>query len=152
MINPVHTQYKNAETFEFEGAITLKILLSGSDTDGSMAIFEDIVQPGVGPGRHIHHGQDETFFFLEGSFDVEVGGKLQHMSAGDVAFVPRETVHAFKNVGSGVGRLRYIFSPALQMEDMFRAFHDAGNTTGINEEIMTSIAADHGQTFVGRPL
>jgi mannose-6-phosphate isomerase-like protein (cupin superfamily) len=151
-MNPLHTQYNAAETFEFSGAITLKLLLSGSDTNGTISVFEDIVQPGVGPGRHIHHGQDETFMFLEGSFDVEVGGTVRHMSVGDVAFVPRETVHAFKNTGASVGRIRYIFSPALKMEAMFRAFYKAEKSTGINEVLMKSIAAEHGQTFVGPPL
>ena len=54
-MKPVHTAYETAETFVFPDAITLKVLLSGKDTDGNQAIFEDIVQPGVGPGRHIHH-------------------------------------------------------------------------------------------------
>jgi len=110
-----HTDYKSSETFDFPGAITLRILLTGEDTDGAQEVFEDIVQPGVGPGRHIHHDQDETFFFLEGDFIVEIDGVVHEMSPGDVAFIPRGSVHAFKNVGSAEGRLRYIFSPALKM-------------------------------------
>ena len=121
-------------------------------TDGTLAVFEDAVQPGIGPGRHIHHGQDETFFFLEGTFDVEVGGVLHHAKPGDVAFVPRGTVHAFKNVGDAVGRLRYVFSPALQIEAMFRAFYEAQEGKTLSEEDMSRIARDHGQEFVGPPL
>ena len=149
---PVHSAYDDAETFDFPGVITLRILLSGDQTEGTVAVFEDIVQPGVGAPRHIHHGQDETFFFLEGSFDVEVDGALHHMRPGDVAFIPRETVHAFKNVGDTAGRLRYVFSPALRMEAMFRAFFDAQKTTQMTEEAMRQIAADHGQSIVGPPL
>ena len=149
---PVHSVYDDVEAFDFPGVITLRILLSGSQTEGTVAVFEDIVQPGVGPGRHIHHGQDETFFFLVGSFDVEVGGTLHHMRPGDVAFVPRETVHAFKNVGDTAGRLRYVFSPALEMEAMFRAFIDAQKTAELTEEIMREFAADYGLSFVGPPL
>ena len=149
---PVHTTYDDIEAFEFPGAITLRILLSGDQTEGTVAVFEDIVQPGVGPGRHIHHGQDETFFFLEGSFDVEVGGTLHHMRPGAVAFVPRGTVHAFKNVGETAGRLRYVLSPALRVEAMFRAFFDAQKTAQLNEDVMRQIATDHGQSLVGPPL
>ena len=150
-MTPVHTDAETAETLEFPGAITLKILLSGHDTDGTVAVFEDLVQPGVGPGRHIHHGQDETFFFLEGSFDVEIAGVRHHMRPGDVAFVPRGTVHAFSNVGDTAGRLRYVFSPALKMEEMFRAFH-AAVPDGLTEDTMAGIALDHGQEFVGPPI
>ena len=47
---PIHTKYENAETFIFPDAITLKILLSGKDTNGNQAIFEDIVHPGAASG------------------------------------------------------------------------------------------------------
>jgi len=148
----VHTAYDSAETLDFTGIITLKMLLSGRDTDGTIAIFEDIVQPGMGPGRHIHHHQDETFFFLQGSFDVEVSGELYHMSEGDVAFIPKGSVHAFKNVGDTPGVLRYVFTPALTIEEMFRAMYAAHQSTGLSIEIMAEIAKNHGQEFVGPPL
>jgi len=151
-MQPIHTQYETAETFEFPGAITLKILLSGDQTDGTLVVFEDIVQPGIGPGRHIHPDQDETFFFLEGSFDVEIGGTLHHMKPGDVGFVPRGTVHAFKNVGTAPGKLRYVFSPALRAEEMFRAFHAAQQAGKMNAGKMQEIASRFGQEFVGPPL
>ena len=151
-MKPIHTNYRATEALVFPGAITLRVLLSGSQTDGSHAVFEDVVEPGIGPGRHIHHGQDETFFFLEGSFDVEVAGALHHMEPGDVAFVPRGTVHAFKNVGQTPGRLRYVFSPALTVEAMFQEFFEALQEGSLTEEIMAKIAGKHGQEFVGPPL
>ena len=145
--------YETAEVLDFPGAITLRILLTGEDTGGVQEVFEDIVQPDVGPPRHIHRDQDETFFFLEGQFDVEVGGVLHHMSPGDVAFIPRGTVHAFKNVGGTVGRLRYVFTPALKMEAMFRAFHaETESSETLTAEAMAEIADRHGQTMVGPPL
>ena len=151
-MKPVHTPYTNAETMIFPDAITLKVLLSGSQTDGSIAVFEDIVEPGIGPGRHIHYNQDETFFFLEGNFDVEVGGKLYRMGPGDVAFIPKGTVHAFKNVSKTKGRLRYIFSPALTIEEMFRALYKSLEDGIFSEASMSEIALMHGQEFVGPPL
>lgn len=59
-MKPAHTKYASAETLVFPDAITLKILLKGSQTNGSHTIFEDIVESGVGPSRHIHHQQDNT--------------------------------------------------------------------------------------------
>ncbi|SLN27599.1 DNA-binding transcriptional repressor PuuR [Falsiruegeria litorea R37] len=151
-MTPAKTSFADAETLDFPGAITLRILLTGDQTGGTMEVFEDIVHPGVGPGRHIHHQQDETFFFLEGEFDVEIDGQLHRMSPGDVAFVPRGTVHAFKNVGDTPGRLRYIFSPALQVEAMFRAFHTALQAEALTPDEMARIAEAHCQEFVGPPL
>lgn len=52
-MNPVHSKYDSVETLVFPEAITLKIILSGKQTNGNQAVFEDIVEPGIGPGRHI---------------------------------------------------------------------------------------------------
>lgn len=151
-MQPVQTRYSTVDALQFPAAITLRVLLSGSQTNGSHAIFEDIVEPGVGPGRHIHHEQDETFFFLEGSFDFEIDGVLYHMGPGDISFVPRETVHAFKNVGATSGRLRYMFTPALKAKEMFRAFFAEQESGGLTPEAMEEIAKQHNQSFVGDPL
>ena len=150
-MTPTHSIYTEAETLVFPD-ITLKLLLSSKQTNGLQAIFEDLVNPGIGPPRHIHHDQDETFFFLEGQFDVEVAGKLYHMSPGDVAFIPKGTVHAFKNVGEDVGRLRYVFSPALTIEEMFREFHKTMSDDVFSIERTAVIALKHGQEIVGPPL
>jgi len=149
---PIHSVYNSAETLIFPNAITLKILLSGKQTNGIQAIFEDIVEPGVGPGRHIHHHQDETFFFLEGKFIAEVGGEMFEFKPGDVAFIPKGTVHAFKNVGDTSARLRYIFSPAQTIEEMFREFYKRSKEGALTMEEMAEISAKHGQEFVGPPL
>ena len=151
-MRPIHSKYDSAETLVFPNAITLKILLSGKHTNGKQAIFEDIVEPGVGPGRHIHHNQDETFFFLEGNFIAEVEGNTYEFRPGDVAFIPKGTIHAFKNVGNTRGRLRYIFSPAQTIEDMFREFYEVLRQGDLTLDKMTEISLRHGQEFVGPPL
>ena len=151
-MKPIHTKYRQVETFIFPDAITLKILLSGEHTNGDLAIFEDIVEPGVGPPRHIHHYQDETFMFLEGEFIAEVDGKMYEFKPGDIAFIPKGTVHAFKNAGNTPGRLRYIFSPASTIEEMFRTFYELQENDNFSEETMAAISTEHGQEIVGPPL
>ena len=151
-MTPIHTSYADADTIEFPGAITFKVLLSGQKTNGNHAVFEDIVEPGVGPGRHIHHNQDETFLFEEGDFVVEIDGVRHHMQPGDVGFVPRGSVHAFKNVGNTVGRLRYVMTPAGSFEDMVRTLHKAADGGQPSMDEMARIAREHGQEFVGPPL
>ena len=91
-------------------------------------------------------------FFWEGEFIAEVAGVVHEFKAGDVAFIPKGTVHAFKNVGETRGRLRYVFSPALTIEEMFREFYAAMQAGEMNMEIMAVISAKHGQEFVGPPL
>ncbi|MGI9425069.1 MAG: cupin domain-containing protein [Hyphomicrobiaceae bacterium] len=151
-MKPIHIRDGEGERLVFPGAIELTILVPGSASNGAFAIFEDVVQPGVGPPRHIHRSQDEVFFVLHGSFDIEIDGQLSHASAGDIAYVPRGAVHAFKNVGSEPGRLRYTFTPAGDTEAMFRAFYNAAQSDELVPERMAEIAARYDQEFVGPTL
>jgi quercetin dioxygenase-like cupin family protein len=59
--------------------------------------------PGVAFGRHTHPSE-EIFYVLEGSLEYVVDGKPPvTLKAGDVLFVPANTTHSAKNVGSGNG-------------------------------------------------
>jgi len=151
-MNPLLAAEGTGEKLIFPNAIELEIIIPGDLTNGTLAVFEDVVEPGIGPGRHIHAHQDETFFILEGQFDIEIGGTLYRPEPGDVAFVPRGTIHAFKNVGEARGRLRYAFTPAGEIEAMFRAFHAAADGGSPSLEDFERIALAHGQEFVGPPL
>ena len=51
--------------------------------------------------KHKHPGE-EIIYVLEGSLEYQVEGQPPAtVSAGDVFFVPAETVHAVRNVGKG---------------------------------------------------
>ena len=51
--------------------------------------------------KHKHPGE-EIIYVLEGSLEYQVQGKPPTtLEAGEVLFVPAETIHAVKNVGTG---------------------------------------------------
>ena len=59
--------------------------------------------PGMAFGRHTHPGE-EVVYVLEGSLEFQVDGKLPvTLRAGDVLFVPAQTTHTAKNVGTTTG-------------------------------------------------
>lgn len=152
-MNTIHAKYSTAETLIIGEGITQKVLLVGSETDGKLSMYEDIVQPGAGVPRHIHKEQDETFIFLEGTFDVEIDGKVFTMQTGDTAVIPMGAVHAWKNVGDGVGRLRYIYTPARNLENMFRAFNDAIVSNTLTPEKAMEITSQYpSQQLAGPPM
>ena len=151
---PVLTEYAKTEDLMQSDGIITKILIDNEDTNVEYAIFEDIVDPGFGVPRHIHLEQEETFFFLEGTFDVEVDGQLFTVNPGDVANIPRGAVHAWKNVGGTMGRLRYIVTPGLDTAEMFKVV-DKFNKSGeeATPEKMLKIAERFPvQQVVGPPL
>ena len=55
--------------------------------------------PGASFPRHTHPGE-EIIYVLTGTLEYEVSGKPVTLKAGDVLFVPPETVHAARNVGT----------------------------------------------------
>jgi quercetin dioxygenase-like cupin family protein len=62
-------------------------------------------EPGASVGKHTHPGE-EVGYVLEGTLEFEVAGKPNTtLKAGDIFFVPPETVHAAKNVGKGTAKV-----------------------------------------------
>ena len=59
-------------------------------------------EPGYVSPRHTHPGE-ELVYVIEGVLEYDIGGKVSKVKAGDVLFVPAGTVHAAKNLGSGLG-------------------------------------------------
>jgi quercetin dioxygenase-like cupin family protein len=70
------------------------------ETGGAYAIVENVVPPQEGPPPHIHRHEDELFYVLEGEFEILCGDKTIIAKKGDLAIVPRGTVHAFRNIGT----------------------------------------------------
>jgi quercetin dioxygenase-like cupin family protein len=59
------------------------------------------ISPEAPAFEHKHPGE-EIIYVLEGSLEYQVEGKPPTtLKAGEVFFVPAETIHAVKNVGSG---------------------------------------------------
>jgi quercetin dioxygenase-like cupin family protein len=65
-------------------------------------VIQTIVE--LAPGttaRHTHPGE-EIIYVLEGTWEYTVGGKPPvTLKAGDVLFIPAETIHSARNVGTG---------------------------------------------------
>jgi mannose-6-phosphate isomerase-like protein (cupin superfamily) len=64
-----------------------------------------------GPPPHIHHGNEEAFYILEGEVDFMLDGKTTRLTEGGFVLVPAGARHTFVNAGSGRARWVGIFSP-----------------------------------------
>ena len=59
------------------------------------------ISPEAPAFKHTHPGE-EIIYVLEGSLEYQLEGKPPTtLNAGEVFFVPAETIHAVKNVGTG---------------------------------------------------
>ena len=71
----------------------------------SLSVFEGLIPPGGGPPPHIHFQQEEGFYVLEGTFSFLSGDKTIEAEPGSFMWIPRGTLHTFKNTGAQSGRV-----------------------------------------------
>ncbi|APW61946.1 cupin domain-containing protein [Paludisphaera borealis] len=93
-------------------------LVTGAQTAGGCFMFEAYVPPGNGSPPHVHHREDETFYVVEGEFEVIVDGAPIRLSRGEFLFARRDVPHNFRNVGAEPGKLIITVTPA-GLEDFF---------------------------------
>ncbi|MHA4812514.1 cupin domain-containing protein [Flavitalea flava] len=131
-------------------ANVLDLKISGSDSNGGIAIFEQTsLSQGKGTPLHVHHFQNEIFYVLEGNYFFKVGDDEFHLSAGDSIFLPQKTPHAWTQV-SALGKMEVIFQPAGKMEQFFVTLAALDHEPTKQE--MAKIFTDNEMEIVGTPL
>lgn len=95
------------------------LLVTGEETNNAFFQFEAIVPKDGGPPPHVHSREDESFYVVSGSLEILLGDKTYQAKRGDFVFVPRGTVHRFRNVGDDSAVQLVTFVPA-GMEKFFR--------------------------------
>ena len=106
-----------------------RFLVGAAETGGAYAAWEDSVRPGDVGRAHIHHGGDEAFFVLEGEFSFLLGERTIRSTPGSFIFIPRGTVHSFRNEGERPARFLVIASPgefATYFQDVSAAVGTGG--------------------------
>ena len=97
----------------------LDVKVSGSDTDGKLAIFEQTsLSKGKGTPLHIHNFQDEIFYVLKGDYKFQVGNEKYNLTIGDSIFLPRKVAHAWTQI-SDDGKMLVTLQPAGMLENFF---------------------------------
>src|SRR6476646_9331671 len=77
------------------------VKLGAAQSGGTVSVLELVLEPGEGPGRHVHRREHELWYVREGEFRFLLGDELIHQPTGGVAFGPRDMPHAFQNIGVG---------------------------------------------------
>ena len=98
--------------------------------------------------RHLHYGQEEWFYILEGAFLFEVGAERFHLQPGESLLAPRQVSHVWAFVGEGQGRILIAFLPAGKMEAFFREVTKANAMPPQDPGLWRA----HGMELLGPPL
>jgi quercetin dioxygenase-like cupin family protein len=92
---------------------------TGESTGGGLVLLENLTTPGGGPPPHVHTYEDEFFYVLDGTFEIRIGDDVHALAAGAFAYVPRGTVHNFRNTAATPSRILVGFTPG-GIEGFFR--------------------------------
>jgi quercetin dioxygenase-like cupin family protein len=103
------------------GEMTIRFLVEGEQSAGSVAIFEFGVPAGAKvAAAHSHDGYGETVYGLEGVLTWTIEGTPTEVGPGEALFIPRGAVHHFDNTGESDARALAIVTPGILGPDFFR--------------------------------
>lgn len=99
-------------TWDMEPGRPAVFKLLSQDTGGSIAVFEETVPAGAGTPLHRHRNSDEVLLVQRGEFSFRLGERQMRVSPGAWVFIPRGSIHGWRNIGAEEGQLANIFAPA----------------------------------------
>lgn len=129
------------------GSIEIVYLAVAEDTGGAYSVFENKMAPGAGPPMHVHTREDEAFYVLDGSFDVQIGERSYAATRGWFGFGPRNVPHAFKATGTAPATMLVIVSPA-GFEHFFDDLAEATAVPPYDFDRVRAVFAKHGLEIV----
>jgi quercetin dioxygenase-like cupin family protein len=103
------------------GQMTIRFLVEGEESGGSVAIFEFDVPVGAKvAAAHSHDGYEETIYGLEGVLTWTIEGTPIDVGPGDALFIPRGAVHHFDNTHDVDAKALAVVTPGILGPDFFR--------------------------------
>jgi uncharacterized cupin superfamily protein len=117
------------------------------DTSFVVAEWQDAGGPAGPPRpiapRHVHHGDDEAWYVVEGTLVVQVGDVEVQAGAGASVFVPRGTPHTYWNAGPG--KLRYLLVMSANIYGLIQDIHTLPDR---NIDALRAVFAKHDSALV----
>jgi mannose-6-phosphate isomerase-like protein (cupin superfamily) len=98
------------ETVRWGPAGRIRVIAGSAATRGSFSIVESTEPPGSAAPLHVHHGEAEGFFVLEGTVELTCGNDTLTVSAGDFVYTPPDVPHRFVVGGGQPARMLLLFS------------------------------------------
>ena len=155
---PRHIISSDGELLSLLGA-AVRVKITSRETLGAYCVCEGRLPPGAFVPPH-YHAEVEAFIVLTGTLEVlrmeQAHAEPFSVEAGEMAFIPSNAVHGFRNVSGVHVQLLIIGGPRIES-----FFVEAGTPQSQSNEResgepdpsellrMVEIAKRHGQTFLG---
>ncbi len=81
------------------------IKVAQADNADGISVIEALLPFNDAPPRHIHHGEDEIFYILDGRMRFEVDGAIREAGPGEMLLAPRGSRHGFRVISPEGARM-----------------------------------------------
>jgi quercetin dioxygenase-like cupin family protein len=138
------------------GPLSIRFLLTGKETNGSVSVFEVLVPAGekLAAPAHKNDAYEETLYGIKGALTWTIDGRPVEVGPGQAVCIPRGAVHRFDNFGKEDAKQLAIITPAIMTPAYFREARDviaaaAGGPPDVAK--MIEVFRRHGMTIAGPP-
>ena len=124
----------------------VEMLVTEDMTQGASATLLETSPPGGGPPPHQHQNEDETFFVVEGEYELLMDGAWIRASRGDAFYRARGTLHGFRNCGATDGKMLIVVQPGR-----FQSYLEEISPLSVPQDLgkLIEISNRYGITFPG---
>jgi mannose-6-phosphate isomerase-like protein (cupin superfamily) len=141
---------ETGDTLTMPDGTRFVIVESAANSGGGRIEFEITMAPGaMGPPKHFHPRQEESWRVLEGELAVFVDTGWRTLRAGESLSIPPATVHTLRNHSSGAVVFRDVHEPALDFQQYIEELH-AQTAAGKITSRMTPSTLIHGAMVLRR--
>lgn len=133
-----------AESGRILHSLGVRHKLTEQHTGGAIYFFDSEFGPGEGNRLHVHRYEDEIAYVLEGALAVRLGDDRLEMSAGEIAFLPRNIPHALRNPLSTPSRYLFAAVPGGYIEHWFEAVEAAREAGGLDDAAFRELSLQYG--------
>ena len=135
------------------GPVTIRFLLTGDDSGGSVSMFEFSVPAGqkLAAPAHRNDAYEEVIYGITGVLTWTVDGTPIEVGSGEAICIPRGAAHRFDNLGNEDAKQIAVITPAIMGPAYFR---DAAEVIGAarggppDPSRMIEVFRRHGMTVV----
>ena len=126
------------------GGTTVRI--TSRQTDGAYCVCEMTTTPGDGVSLHVHDRDEEFYYILEGTYEMQAGDERFKAEAGSMVVIPRDVPHQFRNASAVPARALMIFRPG-GFDELLGEVREAAAAGTLDEKQRNGILTKWGVHF-----
>jgi len=143
-LEPVVYAPGDAPALYWSGELLRRELATGEQAGGRFALTETTVDAGYASPFHLHHGDDEAIYVLEGAIDLYLGEQVHEGRAGAWFFMPRGIPHGYAVREEGPARMLILMAPA----GFEQFFHRYGQPVAHGRPAAPSLTREEGERIL----